>query len=153
MILLMLRTWGNRQAHFDILTVFAVSSDLLEANFRCTIRSLFCLFLQTLIIHYTLSLGSPSADSFSTMGLCGEAFKKAGCLLPSSGYQPSLQGRESRGLQSTHRGTLAQFFCLRERQGRKYKPNRLSLQKIKFIKHLKQYVSGSYSLINTNLLT
>jgi len=36
---------------------------------------------------------------------------------------------------------------------KKHRAGSLSLQQIKFISHLKQYVSGDYDLINTNLLT
>lgn len=57
-----------------------------------------------------------------------------------------------RGPAGTTERPCVQFFWLIAKR-EKYKPSSLSLQKIKFIKHLRQYVSGNYSLINTNLLT
>lgn len=78
-------------------------------------RSLFCLFLQTLVIYYPLSLGSRLADSLSSVGLHGEGFNKAGCLLPSSGYQLALQGRKAEAVENAQRDVCAILLAQREK--------------------------------------
>lgn len=108
--------------------------------------------MQTLVIYYPLSLGSRLADSLSTVGLHGEGFNKAGCLLPSSGYQPALQGRKAEAIEDAQRD-VCEILVAQKEKGKSGNPSNLSLQKMELIKHLKQYVSGGYSSINTNLLT
>lgn len=98
------------------LTDSAVSSNLLEANFLHTLRSLFCLFFFFFLANLDNTLHPFSWRPVSTAGLRGEAFNKAGCLLPSSGYQPALQGRESRGCRRPQRDICANVFRLEKKE-------------------------------------
>lgn len=92
------------------LTDSAVSSNLLEANFLHTLRSLFCLFFfffssQTLIIHCTLSLGVPSPPRGSVV----KPSIKPAVSSPLVVTSPPCRGGKAEAAED-HRGTFVQMF-------------------------------------------